>query len=104
MVAMIAAIVGFVSLFGELGLGAALVQRADLREEHKSSVFWINGITGLGLAAVVAVGAFAHLGVTLGLLPTTGVNLPFISAGGTGLVLALGCTGVLLNIAARRRC
>jgi cell division protein FtsW len=61
-------------------------------------------LLAVGLAAVVAVGAFAHMGVTLGLLPTTGVNLPFISAGGTGLVLALGCTGVLLNIAARRRC
>lgn len=60
-------------------------------------------LLGVGLTAIVAVGAFAHIGVTLGLLPTTGVNLPFISAGGTGLVLALGCTGVLLNIAARRR-
>ena len=59
-------------------------------------------LLGVGLTAVVAVGAFAHVGVTLGLLPTTGVNLPFVSAGGTHLVLAMGCTGVLLNIASQR--
>ena len=39
----------------------------------------------------------------MGMLPTTGVSLPFISAGGTGLVTALGITGVLLNVASRRR-
>ncbi len=61
-------------------------------------------LLAIGLTAAVAVGAFGHVGVTLGLLPTTGVNLPFVSAGGTGLVIALGATGILLNIAARRRC
>lgn len=61
-------------------------------------------LLAVGLTSIVAVGAFAHIGVTLGLLPTTGLNLPFVSAGGTGLVIALGATGILLNIARRRRC
>ncbi len=61
-------------------------------------------LLAVGLTALVAISAFAHIGVTLGLLPTTGVNLPFVSAGGTGLVIALGATGILMNIAARRRC
>lgn len=60
-------------------------------------------LLGVGCTAIVGLGAFAHFGVTLGLLPTTGVNLPFVSAGGTHTVLALGSTGVLLNIASRRR-
>lgn len=60
-------------------------------------------LLAIGLTGIVAVGAFGHIGVTLGLLPTTGVSLPFISAGGTGLVTALGVTGVLLNVASRRR-
>ncbi|WP_423924533.1 FtsW/RodA/SpoVE family cell cycle protein [Candidatus Palauibacter sp.] len=60
-------------------------------------------LIAIGLTAIVAIGAFGHIGVTLGLLPTTGVSLPFISAGGTGLVTALGITGVLLNVASRRR-
>ena len=61
-------------------------------------------LLAVGLTALVAISAFGHIGVTLGLLPTTGVNLPFVSAGGTGLVIALGATGILMNIAARRRC
>ena len=60
-------------------------------------------LLAIGLTVIVAAGAFGHIGVTLGLLPTTGVSLPFISAGGTGLVTALGITGVLLNVASRRR-
>lgn len=51
-----------------------------------------------GLTALVGISAFAHMGVALGLLPTTGVNLPFISAGGSNLILMLGATGVLLNV------
>ncbi len=61
-------------------------------------------LLAIGLTGIVAIGAFAHIGITMGVLPTTGVSLPFISAGGTGLVAALGSTGVLLNVAARRRC
>lgn len=51
-----------------------------------------------GITALVALSAFAHMGVALGLLPTTGVNLPFISAGGTNLILMLAATGILLNV------
>ena len=61
-------------------------------------------LLAIGLTAIVAIGAFGHIGVTIGLLPTTGVSLPFISAGGTGLVLAMGVTGILYNIASQRRC
>lgn len=61
-------------------------------------------LVAVGLTGVVAIGAFAHMGITMGVLPTTGVSLPFISAGGTGLVTALGLTGILLNVASRRRC
>jgi len=55
-----------------------------------------------GLTAGVALGAFAHIAIALGLLPTTGVNLPFVSAGGTNLVIALGTAGILLNISSAR--
>lgn len=59
-------------------------------------------LLAIGLTGIVALGAFLHMGITMGVLPTTGVSLPFISAGGTGIVVALGVTGVLLNIASRR--
>lgn len=61
-------------------------------------------LLAVGLTGIVAVGAFGHMGITMGVLPTTGVNLPFISAGGTGIVVALAVTGILLNIASKRRC
>lgn len=55
-------------------------------------------LLAVGITTLVGLSAFAHMGVALGLLPTTGVNLPFISAGGTNLILMLGATGVLLNV------
>ena len=61
-------------------------------------------LVAIGITMLIAIGAFAHIGVAIGLLPTTGVNLPFVSAGGTNLVLALAATGILLNIAKQRRC
>jgi cell division protein FtsW len=57
----------------------------------------------VGITCLVALAAFGHIGVALGLLPTTGINLPFISAGGTNLVLMLGATGILLNVSKRGR-
>lgn len=53
-VAMVAVLTGFVALFGELGFGAALVQRKQIGEEHRSSVFWLNVVTGLLLGGIVA--------------------------------------------------
>lgn len=55
-------------------------------------------LVAVGLTTLVAIAAFGHMGVALGLAPTTGVNLPFISAGGTNLILTLGATGILLNV------
>jgi cell division protein FtsW len=55
-------------------------------------------LIAIGITTLVAFAAFAHIGVALGVLPTTGVNLPFISAGGTNLILMLGATGILLNV------
>jgi O-antigen/teichoic acid export membrane protein len=50
LIAMILVFSGFVAIFGELGFSSALVQRQDLREEHRSTTFWLN----LAMAAVLA--------------------------------------------------
>jgi len=55
-------------------------------------------LVAVGITALVVLAAFGHMGVALGMLPTTGINLPFISAGGTNLILMLGATGILLNV------
>src|SRR5205085_5677620 len=51
-----------------------------------------------GITAMVGVQALFNISVVLGLLPTKGIPLPFISYGGTSLFIMLASVGVLLNI------
>jgi cell division protein FtsW len=52
----------------------------------------------LGLTAMMAVQAFFNISVTLGLLPTKGIPLPFVSFGGSSLLINLTGMGILLNV------
>jgi len=52
----------------------------------------------IGLTTMVAVQAFVNISVVLGLLPTKGIPLPFVSAGGSSLVINLLGMGILLNV------
>jgi cell division protein FtsW len=56
-------------------------------------------LLGCGISSVIGIQAAVNIGVVLGLLPTTGVPLPFISAGGSNLILSLGAAGLFLNFA-----
>jgi cell division protein FtsW len=58
---------------------------------------------GAGLAAMVGMDAFLHMAVGVGLVPTTGLVLPFISYGRSGLIVAMIATGLLINLGTRRR-
>jgi cell division protein FtsW len=51
-----------------------------------------------GITAMVVMQALFNISVVLGLLPTKGIPLPFISYGGTSLFVTLASVGVLLNI------
>ena len=55
-------------------------------------------LVAIGLTVTVVATAFLHIGVVVGLLPTTGLTLPFISYGRSNLVLSLFMTGMLVNI------
>lgn len=55
-----------------------------------------------GLTAAVGVTAVMHMAVTLSLMPTTGLTLPFISAGRSSLIVSLIGTGILLSIGRQR--
>jgi cell division protein FtsW len=46
--------------------------------------------------------AYLHIGVVIGLLPTTGLTLPFISFGRSNLILSMLMTGMLVNIGSVR--
>jgi cell division protein FtsW len=55
-------------------------------------------LVAVGLTFVTVLTALLHVGVVVGLLPTTGLTLPFVSYGRSNLVLTLFTTGVLVNI------
>mgnify|MGYP004473339455 FL=1 len=51
-----------------------------------------------GITAMISVQAFINIGVVVGILPTTGLPLPFFSAGGTSISLLMAAVGILFNI------
>ena len=57
----------------------------------------------IGIASWIVVQAFINIGGVLGVMPITGVPLPFMSAGGTSLVVTLAAVGVMLNVARSSR-
>lgn len=57
----------------------------------------------IGIIAVVLVQAFVNIAAVTGLMPFTGVPLPFISYGGTALAVMLGAFGLVLNVSRQGR-
>ena len=75
------------AIYGWRGLRAALTAPDDF-----------GRLTALGITVMVVSQALINLGVVLGMMPTKGIPLPFISYGGWSLLVMLLATGVLLNI------
>jgi cell division protein FtsW len=100
---MIAAVIGeelglagmfvLIGLFGIFGYGGL---RAAHRARDRFSKLLAAGLTSLILAQ-----AALNLFAVLGLAPLTGVPLPFVSYGGTSLVITLAAAGLILNVARR---
>jgi len=57
-----------------------------------------GSLLAMGLTTALALQLFVNLGVTLGLLPTKGLTLPFLSYGGTSLLVSMASVGIMLNI------
>jgi cell division protein FtsW len=83
-------LIGLFGMFGYAGL------RAAHRARDRFSKLLAAGLTSLILAQ-----AALNLFAVLGLAPLTGVPLPFVSYGGTSLVLTLAAAGLILNVARR---
>jgi len=56
-----------------------------------------------GIAFVFLVQIFINVGMTIGMAPITGIPLPFVSSGGSSMVVNLTAVGVLQSICVRRR-
>jgi cell division protein FtsW len=62
-----------------------------------------GALLAAGITAWVVGQALINIGAVIGVLPVTGVPLPFISFGGSSLVITMGAAGILLNIARQTR-
>jgi cell division protein FtsW len=62
-----------------------------------------QGYIAMGLTLMIVLSAFMNIGAMLGVLPLTGLPLPFVSHGGTALFAALSAVGLILNIGAHRK-
>jgi len=82
-------VAGF-TLYGVLGFRIAAMARTKFQQ-----------LLALGLTATTVMTAYLHIGVVIGLLPTTGLTLPFFSYGRSNLLLSFLITGILVNIASR---
>jgi cell division protein FtsW len=57
-----------------------------------------GGLLAVGITGWIAFQAFINIGVVVNLLPVTGITLPFVSSGGTSLVVSFAAVGILLSI------
>jgi cell division protein FtsW len=91
---------GFVGMAGIIGLYAAWGWLGFRIAKKAQTQF--QQLMALGLTITMLVTAYLHIGVVIGLLPTTGLTLPFISYGRSNLLLSLLITGILVNIGSSR--
>lgn len=63
----------------------------------------LGSYIAMGIAGIFIFHMIENIGMTMGLLPITGVPLPFVSYGGSSMVTNFICIGLLLNISGRRQ-
>ena len=85
-------VIGLFAAFAVLGVRTAL--KAPDR---------FGALLAAGITAWVVGQALINIGAVIGVLPVTGVPLPFVSFGGSSLVITMGAAGILLNVARQTR-
>lgn len=89
---------GFVGATAVILLYAVLVLRIIAIAMRSNDRF--GKILGTGIAALIALQCLVNVSVAVGMIPPTGVPLPFVSYGGTALILFMGMIGMVFSIAA----
>lgn len=92
---------GFVGAAILMMLFIALSARGIVIAGHAKDLF--GGLVALGLSFLIILQAFINICAMLGIIPLTGLPLPFVSHGGTALFAVLLSCGLILNVARERR-
>ncbi len=98
--AIIAEEMGFIGCILVIGLFFTFVQRGFLIAGRCPDMY--GKLLAVGITFSIGFQAFLNMSVASSFLPTTGVPLPFISYGGSSLIVSLWMVGILLNISKKR--
>ncbi|MGO8824712.1 MAG: rod shape-determining protein RodA [Acidimicrobiales bacterium] len=92
---------GFVGSVGLLALLGVIAWRVLHAAVVARDVF--GRLICAGLFAFIAFSVFQNAGMTMGIMPITGIPLPFVSYGGTAVLVFFAAVGLALSVGARRR-
>lgn len=91
---------GLTGVFIILGFYIIILWRGVVIAKNSKDMF--GCFVAVGLTTAIGLQVCINMGVSMGLLPTKGLTLPFLSYGGTSLVLNMACIGILMNIGANK--
>jgi rod shape determining protein RodA len=91
---------GFIGAIAVLGLFLVLIWRGLRIAVIAKDLF--GTLLAAGVVAMLALQVFVNVGMTVGIMPVTGIPLPFVSYGGTSLIVWFATVGLLLNVHMRR--
>ena len=83
-----------------IGLFCGLIHRGLIISSRCPDVF--GKLLAVGITSVLGIQAALNMSVASSFLPATGVPLPFVSYGGTSLIVNMMMIGILLNISRKR--
>jgi rod shape determining protein RodA len=91
---------GFLGAIVLLGLFALVMWRTWRTAQMARDFF--GALVCIGVLSMLAFQMFENVGMTLGIMPVTGIPLPFVSYGGSSLITSFACVGLVANISMRR--
>jgi len=92
---------GLIGVLIILGLYTVIMWRGISIARNSEDAF--GSLIAIGLTTAIGLQICVNMGVALGLLPTKGLTLPFLSYGGTSLLMNMVSIGVLMNISAMKK-
>ncbi len=91
---------GFLGCLLIIGLFLAFLQRGLLISAKCDDIF--GKLLAAGITVSICIQAFINIAVSSSMIPATGVPMPFISYGGTSIIVTMSMVGILLNISKKK--